>query len=100
MSRRDVSTTDDSWFASVLLFVGYELCSITEQDGRQCTYKIQCPQLDFEELESQYRNNELPLADAKSFVDAFNRIVQTQKDYRRRGMSGWSSERFISGEIG
>jgi hypothetical protein len=100
MSRRDVSTTDDIWFASVLLFVGYELCSITEQDGRQCTYKIQCPQLDFEELESQYRNNELPLSDAKSFVNAFNTISQLQKDYRRRGNTQWTNPRWVSGEIG
>jgi hypothetical protein len=100
MSRRDVSTTDDIWFASVLIYSGYELCSITEQDGRQCTYKIQCPQLDFEELESQYRNNELPLADAKSFVNAFNTISQLQKDYRRRGNTQWTNPRWVSGEIG
>ena len=100
MSKRDTSTTDDIWFASVLVFAGYELCSITELDGGKCSYRIQCPQLDFEELETSYRNNNLPLGDAKSFVDAFNILTRHQKDYRRRGMSGWSSQRFQNGEIG
>jgi len=99
MSKRDTSTTDDIWFASVLLFAGYELCSIVEQGGR-CLYKIQCPEMDFIQLEQDYKNNNLPLGDAKSFVDAFNILTRHQKDYRRRGMSGYSSERFISGEIG
>jgi hypothetical protein len=100
MSRRDVSTTDDIWFASVLIYGGYELCSITEADFGTCIYKVQCPEMDFKQLEQDYQNNSLPLADAKAFVDAFNQIVTIQKGYRRRGMSGWSSERFISGEIG
>lgn len=100
MSRRDVSTTDDIWFASVLIYSGYELCSITEADFGTCIYKVQCPEMDFKQLEQDYQNNSLPLADAKAFVDAFNRIVQTQKSYRKRGMSGWSSQRFQNGEIG
>jgi hypothetical protein len=56
--------------------------------------------MDFKQLEQDYQNNALPLADAKSFVDAFNHVVQIQKSYRKRGMSGWSSPRFQNGEIG
>jgi hypothetical protein len=100
MSRRDVSTTDDIWFASVLIYSGYELCSITEADFGTCIYKVQCPEMDFKQLEQDYQNNSLPLADARAFVDAFNRIVQTQESYRKRRMSGWSSQRFQDGEIG
>jgi hypothetical protein len=100
MSRRDTSTTDNIWFASVLVFAGYELCSITEADFGTCLYKVQCPEMDFKQLEQDYQHNSLPLADAKSFVDAFNRIVTIQKDYRRRGMSGYSSPDYISGAIG
>jgi hypothetical protein len=100
LSKRDTSTTDNIWFASVLVFAGYELCSITEADFGTCIYKVQCPEMDFKQLEQDYQNNSLPLADAKAFVDAFNRIVQTQKSYRKRGLTAWSSERYINGEIG
>jgi hypothetical protein len=56
--------------------------------------------MDFKQLEQDYQNNSLPLADAKAFVDAFNQIVTIQKGYRRRGMSGYSSPDYISGAIG
>jgi hypothetical protein len=100
LSRRDTSVTTDIWLCAVCVYAGFELCSITEIGDGKCQYRIQCPQLDFEDLETSYRENSLPLEDAKSFVHAFNTIQKTQKDYRRRGMSGWSSQRFQDGAIG
>ena len=99
MSKRDTSTTTDIWFASVLLYLGYELCSITEGD-RKPVYTIQCPSLDFEDLDTSYRNGALPLTDAKAFVNAFHSLTARQKEYRRRGEQGWTNPRWIEGTIG
>jgi hypothetical protein len=100
MSKRDTSTTQSIWFASVLVFLGYELCCITEHDGF-CEYKIQCSSLDFIQLESDYSSLEgLPLSNAKAFVSAFNQITHIQKAYRRRGETQYASPRWQRGEIG
>jgi hypothetical protein len=99
MSKRDTSTTTDIWFCTILLFAGYELCSITESEGK-CTYTIQCPQFDFEDLETSYRNGTLPLSDAKGFVNTFNSLTQRQKDFRRRGDTQWTNPRWVEGLIG
>ena len=100
MSKRETVTTDSIWLASALTYLGYELASITEIEYGQCQYRVQCAALDFEDIKREYDENRLALSSAKSFVDAFNQIVQIQKGYRRRALSGWSSERFIAGEIG
>ena len=99
MSKRDTSTTTDIWFASVLQYSGYELCSIVETNGG-CEYRFQCPSLDFEDLDTAYRNGALPLTDAKAFVNAFHSLTQRQKDYRRRNETGYTNPRWVNGDIG
>ena len=99
MSKRDTSTTTDIWFASVLQYSGYELCSIVETDDG-CEYRFQCPSLDFEDLDTSYRNGALPLTDAKAFVNAFHSLTQRQKDYRRKNETGWTNPRWVNGDIG
>jgi len=101
MSKRDTSTTRDIWLAAVLTYLGYELCSITDDEGYKTSiYRVQCPEMDFTELEIQYAANQLPLADARSFVNAFNILSHRQRDYRKRGDTQWTNPRWVSGEIG
>ena len=100
MSKRETVTTDSIWLCSCLTYLGYELASITEAEYGSCIYRVQCASLDFEEISREYTEGRLALSSAKDFVDAFNQIVTIQKGYRRRGLTAWSSERYINGEIG
>ncbi len=100
MSKRDTVTVNCIWRASVLLYLGYELCSITEGEDRKPVYTIQCPAFDYEDINASYTNGTLALADAKQFVQSFNNLTARQKEYRRRGEQGWTNPRWIEGTIG
>lgn len=100
MSKRETATTDSIWLCSCLIYLGYPLCSITEAGYGSCIYRVQVAALDFDDIKREYEENRLSLSSAKAFVDSFNQIVTIQKDYRRRGMSGYSSPDYINGAIG
>ena len=100
MSKKDTSVTESVWLCAALVYLGYELCSLSDIDFQTTQYRVQCPELDFTDLKTQYEENRLALSSAKDFVNAFNRIVQIQKSYRRRGESGWSNLDYIAGRIG
>jgi hypothetical protein len=99
MSKRELITTSDVWFASVLTYLGYELAYVTAIDSKKCSYTIQCASLDYEDLERQYyTTGDLALGDARSFVNAFNRLIQNQRAAQREGGT-WTNPRWVSGEI-
>jgi hypothetical protein len=100
MSKKDTSVTESVWLCAALVYLGYELCSLSDIDFQTTQFRVQCAALDFEEIKQEYEENRLALSSAKDFVDAFNRIVQIQKSYRRRGESDWSSPDYIAGRIG
>ena len=100
MSSRDTARLHDVWFCAVLVFAGYEVCSIEEIDKGKYEYIVACPQLDYDDLMQQYLSEEgLPLSSAKAFVAAFNSVVNLQKKIRGTGRT-WVADRWVSGKIG
>ena len=93
------------WQASVLTFLyGWDsLSTITDyetEDGsrkRTTEYFFAIPTEDAKIDIENYESGQLALADAKSFVHAFNCITQTQNSFRKRGQSSWASKRWIEG---
>ncbi len=93
------SRTTDFWLASACVYLYGEeaLLSIADLAHRQCEFLLDVPELDFQEIEAQYRRGELAISDLAAFVSASNRIKGVQCKYRQRGETSWTSPAWISG---
>ena len=94
------TTTHDLWLAAACLYLyGNEaLLSATDID-RRTEFLVDVPELDFQEIEQQYRTGTLAITDLNAFVRAFNFIKRKQAEYRRAGECGFSSNAWIAGRI-
>jgi hypothetical protein len=98
MTLEATATTTNVWLAAVALYLYGEeaLCAIRDIDGRKSSYTLGVPQSELDELEREYDVGRCSLADAKTFVHAFNRLTQTQRQMRRDGDREWSSVTYVA----
>jgi hypothetical protein len=102
MAAHDTTITKSIWICAVIAYLyGIDaVVGINEEGFGKSTYLVNVPEEDFEIIESDYNSKNLPLADAKGFVHAYNKVVGIQKDMRRRKETSWRSDRWIAGNCG
>jgi hypothetical protein len=84
---------NDIWIASVIAYAGSELVRVTLLDEKMTEWVFLAESEDVRIMTEDYFAGNLALSDARSFVFAFNRLAQQQKEMRRSGVTLWEAPR-------
>jgi hypothetical protein len=82
---RDAQKISDYWFAMCLVFAGYELLFIKWLGERNYEYTILVPRFDFEELQQDFSQGQMQIADAKELGNTNRLLGRIVNDVKRTG---------------
>jgi hypothetical protein len=91
--------TQDFYLAAACLYLygNDALLSVTDLDDRKTEFFLAVPELDFQEIQQEYRTGTLAISDLNSFVRALKFIKKKEVEFRRAGECGWTSPAWIAG---
>jgi len=84
---KDAQTVLDRWFATCLVYAGYELVSIKPTGDKRFEFTILCPQLDFESLKRDFHSGQMTIADAKALGNTNGSVGRIVNDVRQTGQT-------------